>query len=55
MSFSELIDKSKGGLKLLVLFVEDASRWKTTDEEKWIEKFSTKVRQILWERDNRKY
>jgi len=39
MSFSELIGKLKGELKSLVVFVENASRWKITDEGKWLEKF----------------
>lgn len=47
MSFSELIDKLKGKLKLFVIFVEDASRWKITDkEEKYLEKFDTIIRQF---------
>ncbi|RHZ78561.1 hypothetical protein Glove_161g56 [Diversispora epigaea] len=46
MSFSELIDKLKGELKLLVALVDDASKWKITDKGKWLEKFNTKVKQF---------
>ncbi|CAB5185865.1 unnamed protein product [Rhizophagus irregularis] len=46
MSFSELIDKLEGELKSFVAFVEDASRWKTTDEGKCLEKFGAIVRQF---------
>jgi hypothetical protein len=48
MSFSELIGKLKGELKLLVVFVEkfvkDVSRWKITDEGNWLEKFDARVK-----------
>ena len=53
MSFSELIGKLKGELKSLVLFIEDASRWKITDVRKWLEKFGVKVKQP-YERSSRK-
>ncbi|GBB95941.1 hypothetical protein RclHR1_02650012 [Rhizophagus clarus] len=46
MSFSELIGKLEGELKSLVVFVEDASRWKITNEEKWLEKFGAKVKRL---------
>ncbi|CAB4405316.1 unnamed protein product [Rhizophagus irregularis] len=47
MSFLELIDKLKGKLKSFVIFVENASRWKTTDkEEKYLEKFDAIIRQF---------
>ena len=46
MSFSELIGKLKGELKLLVAFVEDASRWKIAGEGKWLERFGAKVKQF---------
>ncbi|KAG9286894.1 hypothetical protein G9A89_012444 [Geosiphon pyriformis] len=46
MSLLELIDKLEGGLKQFVATVEDASRWKITDEEKWLEKFGAKVQQF---------
>ncbi|CAG8541301.1 10102_t:CDS:10 [Diversispora eburnea] len=53
MSFSELIGKLKGELKSLVVFVEDVSRWKITDEGKWLEKFDAKVKHS-YERSSRK-
>ena len=53
MSFSELIGKLKGELKSLVVFIEDASRWKITDEGKWLEKFGAIVKQY-YERSSRK-
>ena len=53
MSFSELISKLEGELKSLVAFVEDASRWKITDEGKWLEKFGAIVKQS-YERSSRK-
>jgi serine/threonine protein kinase len=53
MSFSELIGKLKGELKSLVVFVENASRWKITDEGKWLEKFGAIVKQF-YERSSRK-
>ncbi|KAG9294101.1 hypothetical protein G9A89_015511 [Geosiphon pyriformis] len=46
MSLLELIDKLEGGLKQFVASVEDASRWKITDEEKWLEKFGAEVQQF---------
>jgi serine/threonine protein kinase len=42
--FSELIGKLKGELKSLVVSVEDASRWKITDEGKWLEKFGAIIK-----------
>ncbi|CAB4399450.1 unnamed protein product [Rhizophagus irregularis] len=53
MSFSELIGKLKGELKSLVVFVENASRWKITDERKWLENFGAIVKQS-YERSSRK-
>jgi hypothetical protein len=53
MSFLELIDKLKGELKLFVIFVKDVNRWKITDERKWLEKFSAKVKQF-YERSSKK-
>ncbi len=53
MSFSELISKLEGELKSLVTFVEDASRWKITDEGKWLKKFNAIVKQS-YERSSRK-
>src|SRR4051794_25104104 len=53
MSFSELIGKLNGELKSLVVFVENASRWKITDEGKWLEKFGAIVKQS-YERSSRK-
>ena len=53
MSFSELIGKLKGELKSLVVFVENASRWKITDEGKWLEKFAAVVKQS-YEKSSRK-
>lgn len=53
MSFSELIDKLKGELKSLVMFVENASRWKITDEGNWLEKFGAIDKQF-YERSSRK-
>ncbi|RIB27059.1 hypothetical protein C2G38_2029715 [Gigaspora rosea] len=50
MSLLELIDKLKGELRRFVESVEDASKWKITNEEKWLEKFGAKVKQ-LYERD----
>jgi serine/threonine protein kinase len=53
MAFSELIDKLKGELKSLVVFVENASRWKITDERRWLENFGAIVEQS-YERSSRK-
>ncbi|CAI2198597.1 6607_t:CDS:2, partial [Funneliformis geosporum] len=53
MSFSELIGELKGELKSLVVFVENASRWKITDEGRWLEKFGAIVKQS-YERSSRK-
>ena len=53
MSFSELIGKLKGELKSLVVFVENASRWKITDEGRWLENFGAIVKQS-YERSSRK-
>ncbi|RIB11603.1 kinase-like domain-containing protein [Gigaspora rosea] len=50
MSLLELKDKLKGELRLFVESVEDASKWETTNEEKWLEKFWAKVKQF-YERD----
>jgi serine/threonine-protein kinase RIO1 len=44
MTLSKLIDKLEGELKSLVVFVENASRWKITDEGKWLEKFGAIVK-----------
>ncbi|CAI2191911.1 16940_t:CDS:1, partial [Funneliformis geosporum] len=53
MTLSELIDELKGELKSLVVFVENASRWKIADERKWLENFGAKVKQS-YERSSRK-
>jgi len=53
MSLLELIDKLDGELKLFVATIKDASRWKITNEEKWLEMFGVKVKQ-LYERLPRK-
>jgi serine/threonine protein kinase len=46
MSLLELTDKLDGELKQFVATIEDASRWKITDEEKWLKKFGAKVKQL---------
>ncbi len=46
MSLLELIDKLNGELKPLVATIEDANKWKITNEEKWLEKFGAKVKQL---------
>ena len=53
MSFSELIGKLNGELKSLVVFIENASGWKITNEGKWLEKFGAIVKQS-YERSSRK-
>ena len=43
--------EKNGGLKLFVATIENASRWKIINEEKWLEKFGVEVKQ-LHERDH---
>ncbi|CAG8548264.1 2523_t:CDS:2 [Acaulospora morrowiae] len=46
ISLLELIDKLDGELKLFVTAIDNASKWKIFNEEKWLEKFSAEVKQL---------
>ncbi|CAB4496028.1 unnamed protein product [Rhizophagus irregularis] len=46
MSLLELIDKLDGEFKSFVSIIENASRWKIINEEKWLERFGAEVKQF---------